>query len=86
MGLLFYTKVRSCRKPNASFGCVNLNFEIFLRQNKNKFHVQFHDEEFVVMLAYLADVFGHLNDMNLSLQGRNVTVRDVKNKLAGHTA
>ena len=38
------------------------------------------------MLAYLADVFGHLNDMNLSLQGRDVTVSDVKDKLAGLTA
>ena len=37
------------------------------------------------MLAYLADVFGHLNGMNLSLQGRDVTVSDVKDKLAGLT-
>ena len=38
------------------------------------------------MRAYLADVFGHLNDMNLSLQGRDVTVSDVKDKLAKLTA
>ena len=38
------------------------------------------------MLAYLADVFGHLYDMNLSLQGRDVTVSDVKDKLAELTA
>ena len=38
------------------------------------------------MLAYLADVFGHLNDMNLSLQGRDVTISSVKDKLAGLTA
>ena len=38
------------------------------------------------MLAYLADVFGHLNNINLSLQGRDVTVSDVKDKLAGLTA
>ena len=35
------------------------------------------------MLAYLAYVFGHLNDMNLSLQGRVVTVSDITDKLAG---
>ena len=34
-----------------------------------------------MMLAYLADVFDHLSDMNLSLQGRDVTVRDVKETL-----
>ena len=41
--------------------------EIFLRENKNNLHVQFHNEEFAVMLAYLADVFGPLKEMNLSL-------------------
>ena len=39
--------------------------EIFLRKNKNNLHVKFHNEEFVAMFAYLADVFGHLNNMNL---------------------
>ena len=38
------------------------------------------------MLALLADVFGHLNNINLFLQGRNVTVSDIKDKLAGLTA
>ena len=39
-----------------------------------------------MMLAYLADAFDHLNDMNLSLQCRDVTVNDVEDKLAGLTA
>ena len=38
------------------------------------------------MLACLVDVFGHLNDMNLSLRGCEVTVSEVKDKLAGLTA
>ena len=38
------------------------------------------------MLAYLDNVLGHLNNMKLSLQGRDVTVSDVKDKLAGLTA
>ena len=38
------------------------------------------------MLVYLADVFGHFNEINLSLQGRDVTVSDVKDKLAGLSA
>ena len=53
---------------------------------KNNIHVHFHNEEFVVMLAYLTDVFSHLNDMNLSLQGRDVTVSNIKDKLVGLTA
>ena len=60
--------------------------EIFLRENKNNLHVQFHNDDFVVMLAYLGDVFNHLNDINLSLQGHNVTISDVKEKLSGLTA
>ena len=44
--------------------------EIFLRENKNNLHVQFHNKEFVVILAYLDNVFGHLNGMNLFLQNR----------------
>ena len=38
------------------------------------------------MLAYLADIFDHLNDMTMSLQGRDVTVSDVEDKLAWLTA
>ena len=28
-----------------------------------------HDEEFLTRLAYLGDVFSHLNDLSLGLQG-----------------
>ena len=55
-----------CREANASLGCMTskmrLKFffenevEIFIQENKNNFHVQFYNEEFIVMLAYLADV------------------------------
>ena len=38
------------------------------------------------MIVYLAGIFGHLNDMILFLQGRDVTVSDVKDKLSGLTA
>ena len=31
--------------------------EIFLQENKNNLHVQFHNEEFVVIRACLANVF-----------------------------
>ena len=88
VGLLFYAKVRWLSRDKCLFRLYDLKneIEIFLRENKNNPHVQFHNKEFVVMLAYLADVFGHLNDMNLSLQGRDVTVSDVKDKLAGLTA
>ena len=82
--LLFYTKVRWLSRGNCLSWLCKLKNEvkIFFRENKNNLHVQFHNEEFVVMFAYLADAFGHLNHMNLSLQGRDVTVSD-KDKLGG---
>jgi hypothetical protein len=33
-------------------------------------------------LAYLADIFSHLNDLNISLQGSEVTVLDANEKIA----
>ena len=38
------------------------------------------------MLAHLADVFGHLNGMNLFLQGRVMSIGDIKDKQAGLAA
>ena len=67
-----------CREANASLDCINLKIKLksFFEKTKNNLHIQFHNEEFVVMLAYLADIFGNFNDMNLSLQGRDLTVSD----------
>ena len=81
--LLFYTKIHWLLRGKCLSRLYEFKneVEICLRENKNNLHVQCHNEEFVVMLAYLADISGHLNDMNLSLQGRDVTVSDVKDKL-----
>ena len=40
------------------------------------FHLsdRFHDDEFHTRLAYLGDVFSHLNDLNLGLQGLSATI------------
>ena len=84
MGLLFHTKVRwlSRGKCLSQFYELKNKADFFLRKNKNNLYAHFLREEFVVLLAYLADVFGHLNDINLSLQDRDVTVSHVRNKLA----
>ena len=88
VGLLFSTKVRwlSRGKCLSRLYELRVEVEIFLRDNENNLHFYLHNEEFVMMLAYLADVFGRLNEMNLSLQGRNVTVSNVLDKLAGLSA
>ena len=88
MGLLLYTKFRWPSRGKCLSRLYELKneVEIFLGEDKNNFDVRFRKVEFVVMLANLADVFGHLNDINLSLQGCDVTVSDIKDKLAGLTA
>ena len=88
MGLCFIPKSVGCKETNAPLGYMNLKMrsKSFFEKAKNNLCVQLPNEEFVVMLSHMANVFGHLNDMKLSLQGRDVTVSDVKDKLAGITA
>ena len=85
VGLLLYTKVRWLSRGSCLHRLYELRneVEVFLQESESKVHAQFHSEEFMMMLAYLADVFGHFNEANLSLQGREVTVSDVRGKLAG---
>lgn len=42
---------------------------------------RFSDFEWLSSLAYLADIFGYLNGLNLSLQGKTVKVFQVQNKI-----
>ena len=40
-----------------------------------------HDDEFLTRLACLGDVFSHLNDLNLGLQGLSATIFNVRDKI-----
>ncbi|XP_068212623.1 protein FAM200C-like [Palaemon carinicauda] len=42
---------------------------IFLREYQSDFAENFEDEILILSLSYLADIFGHLNVLNLSMQG-----------------
>ncbi|QQP31356.1 Uncharacterized protein FKW44_024932 [Caligus rogercresseyi] len=46
-------------------------------------HENYKNSEFLMKLAYLADIFGTLNEVNVTLQGLEASVSDVKDKLAG---
>ncbi|XP_068240038.1 protein FAM200C-like [Palaemon carinicauda] len=65
--LLFHTEVRwlSRRKMLTRIA----DPAIFLREYQSDFAENFEDEIFILSLSYLADIFGHLNYLNLSMQG-----------------
>ena len=44
------------------------------------------DDEFMANVEFLADIFGHLNTLNLQLQGRGKTIVDIVEKLQSFTA
>jgi hypothetical protein len=51
-------------------------------REKEKLCEGFETQGSIVSLAYLADIFSHLNDLNISLQGSEVTVLDANDKIA----
>jgi hypothetical protein len=46
--------------------------QIFLKEDEHKYTEHYVNEEFLVKLAYLCDIFEKLNALNLSLQGINM--------------
>ncbi|XP_058534641.1 zinc finger MYM-type protein 6 [Ochotona princeps] len=55
--------------------------EIFLNQKHSDLARHFRDEEWVAKLAYLADIFSLINELNLSLQGTMTTFFNLYNKI-----
>ena len=46
---------------------------MFLTEQKSAFAELFLNDAWVLKLCYLSDIFGKLNDLNISLQGKNAT-------------
>jgi len=87
--LLYHTEVRWLAFERSSFeafdGTEKGSF-IFLREEQNPLSVQFDCKEFLYGLAYLADIFSHLNEVNLSIQGPDLTIIDVAERLQAFQA
>ena len=66
VGLLLYTKVLWLSKGRCIHRLYELRkeVEVFLQKNEGNLHVQFRNEEFIIMFAFLANVFGHFNELN----------------------
>lgn len=77
--LIFHTQVRWLSKGNMLSRLYELKSEVelfLLSQGKDELHHSFTDDSFLFSLAYLADFFETLNNLNLKLQGKNSTIMD----------
>ncbi|XP_042236440.1 protein ZBED8-like [Homarus americanus] len=59
---------------------------LFFREKESPLSEQFGSEEFIHGLAYLADIFGHMNEVNLAIQGPRVTIMDAAERLQAFLA
>jgi hypothetical protein len=82
--MLYHTEVRWLSHGQSSLVLWNLElrFAMFLREKEKKLREELETLGFIVSLAYLAGIFSHLNELNISLQGSEVTVLDVNEKNA----
>ncbi|KAL4084165.1 hypothetical protein QTP88_027998 [Uroleucon formosanum] len=81
--LLYYTEVRWLFRGQVMKRLYELREEIsyFLIERQSSLSKYFDSIEFVHGLAYLTDIFSHLNEINISIQGKEVTIMDASEKI-----
>lgn len=81
--LLYHTEARWLSRGNSVRRIFELRDElvVFFKAKDHEFQTDLEDEEFILYLAYLSDIFGAFNAFNLSLQGPERNIIDFSAKL-----
>ena len=85
---LYYTEVSWLSKGQVLKHLMELRNEVsfLLREKQHPLSLQFDFKEFHHGLLYMADTFGHLNEVNLSIQGTDLTIMHVTKRLQAFQA
>ena len=84
--LLFYTALRWLSRGKVLVSLFELRHEItqfLLSQNNHDLYALLEDDCWIAKLAYLADIFEHLNELNFKMQEKNKNILTCSDKLKG---